>query len=177
MNYYLKYIKTISRLLIFIFIFNSFGSGFIFILFKYQIKSEIKSIIKSGNYKSVEITLTINENDPNLRWIHSREFVFNDNMYDVISMKKEKEMLIIRCIEDYKEKQLIKNYSESMSNFFGNDSSNIGNKIKKLIQLLHYEFILNNFERLIIEYHKISYKNKINTFFQNYYLIIPQPPP
>ena len=40
------------------------------------------------------------------RWIHSREFKYNGDMYDIVEKKETDEQLIVYCINDTKEKKL-----------------------------------------------------------------------
>jgi hypothetical protein len=40
------------------------------------------------------------------RWIHSREFKYNGDMYDIVEKKETDEQLIVTCINDTKEKKL-----------------------------------------------------------------------
>jgi len=42
----------------------------------------------------------------NFTWIHSREFKYNSDMYDIVEKKETDEQLIVYCINDTKEKKL-----------------------------------------------------------------------
>ena len=40
------------------------------------------------------------------RWIHSREFKYNGDMYDIVKKEENEKQLIVYCINDTKEKKL-----------------------------------------------------------------------
>ena len=40
------------------------------------------------------------------RWIHSREFKYNGDMYDIVKKEETDKQLIVHCINDTKEKKL-----------------------------------------------------------------------
>ena len=42
----------------------------------------------------------------NFRWIHSREFKYNGDMYDIVKKEETDKQLIVHCINDTKEKKL-----------------------------------------------------------------------
>ena len=48
----------------------------------------------------------IENNKIDFRWIHSREFKYNGDMYDIVKKKETDEQLIVYVINDTKEKKL-----------------------------------------------------------------------
>jgi hypothetical protein len=48
----------------------------------------------------------ISQGKINFTWIHSREFKYNGDMYDIVEKKETDEQLIVYCINDTKEKKL-----------------------------------------------------------------------
>lgn len=45
-------------------------------------------------------------NKIDFRWIHSREFKYNGDMYDIVKKEEDDKQLIVYCINDTKEKKL-----------------------------------------------------------------------
>ena len=48
----------------------------------------------------------IENNKIDFRWIHSREFKYNGDMYDIVTKEETAEQLIVYVINDTKEKKL-----------------------------------------------------------------------
>ncbi len=48
----------------------------------------------------------IQEGKINFRWIHSREFKYNGDMYDIVKKEETDRQLFFYCINDTKEKKL-----------------------------------------------------------------------
>jgi len=42
----------------------------------------------------------------NFRWIHSREFKYNGDMYDIVKKEEKDKKIFLHCINDTKEKKL-----------------------------------------------------------------------
>lgn len=56
----------------------------------------------------------IQQNKISFKWIHSREFKFNDNMYDIVEKKETETELIIYCINDTEEKKLEEEFEKKI---------------------------------------------------------------
>lgn len=50
----------------------------------------------------------------NFTWIHSREFRYNGDMYDIVEKKETDEQLIIYCVNDTKELKLEEEFSKKV---------------------------------------------------------------
>jgi hypothetical protein len=107
--------KYISILILSLFIYNTFGflavHPFLSLYYKYlgMQRAEIPS-----KEEMIEL-LVFNKEDINkgridFRWIHSREFRYNGDMYDIVEKKETDEQLIVYCINDTKEKRLEKEF-------------------------------------------------------------------
>ncbi len=46
------------------------------------------------------------------KWIHSREFKYNGDMYDIVKREETAEQLIVHCINDTKEKKLEEEFAK-----------------------------------------------------------------
>lgn len=76
-----------------------------------QLKQEVKAYIHSHpGVADVAFTFGLDKGkvtDHSFHWEENgKEFSFKGSMYDVVSMKKEKDKLVIKCIDDKKEKEL-----------------------------------------------------------------------
>jgi hypothetical protein len=73
-----------------------------------------------------------------LRWLKHNEFIFNDNMYDVVSMKTgENGKIIYHCINDTHEKKLLAHLDDHVNRHMQTDSRNQKNEqnfIKNLLK-------------------------------------------
>lgn len=48
------------------------------------------------------------------RWIHSREFKYNGDMYDIVKKEENDKQLIVYCINDTKEKKLEEEFEKKV---------------------------------------------------------------
>ena len=48
------------------------------------------------------------------KWIHSREFKYNGDMYDIVSKEETEEQLIVHVINDTKEKKLEEEFEKTV---------------------------------------------------------------
>ena len=103
--------KSISILILSIFIYNAIG--FLAVhqaLSTYYKYLGMKQVEKPSKEEMIEI-LVFNKKDIlnnriNFRWIHSREFKYNGDMYDIVEKNETDDKLIVYCINDTKEKKL-----------------------------------------------------------------------
>jgi len=54
------------------------------------------------------------EGKTDFRWIHSREFKYNGDMYDIVTKEETAEQLIVYCINDTKEKKLEEEFEKKV---------------------------------------------------------------
>lgn len=110
----------------------------------------------------------------NFRWIHSREFKYNGDMYDIVKKEENETQLIVYCINDTKEKQLEEefakrvhqNSSENKQRPSANSQINI--LISEAVQQEQSGRALAP-ECIIIE--------RMTEKYKSLYLDIPSPPP
>lgn len=94
---------------------------------QYQARKEIKAIIKAGVPDSLRVDFYLDEieSDPNLFiWIHSKEFRYKGQMYDVVSEREENGRLIVSCIHDIKESGLFADLDQMIERQMNADSQN-----------------------------------------------------
>lgn len=76
------------------------------------IKAEMKTRLQSHSSDEVT-TLIFNQQDRNgLEWEEGKEIRYGNEMYDVIDTATVNDQLIVRCIHDKKERELIENYQK-----------------------------------------------------------------
>jgi hypothetical protein len=168
-----------SVLMLAIFIYNTFGFLTIYpILSNYYKYLGMRCIEKLSNDALIE-TLIFDKEDIlnkkiNFQWIHSREFKYNGEMYDIVEKKETKSHLIFYCVNDEKEKEFEKQFEKKLED-------NLANKKQKsaknnLINLLISEavsYISNNSIKNFKSIHRLEYTMNYNSISRD----IPSPPP
>jgi hypothetical protein len=115
----------------------------------------------------------IEQNRIDFRWIHSREFKYNGEMYDIIKKDENNERLILHCINDKKEKRLEEEFAKKI-----NDNSK-NNKQQQVSY--HLNIILS--EPVQTETINFAFNGTTNFFreisnsYNSVQLDIPSPPP
>jgi hypothetical protein len=103
--------KYISILILSLFIYNTFGflavHPFLSLYYKYL---GMQRADMPSEEEMIELLVfdkeDISKGKINFTWIHSREFKYNGDMYDIVEKKETDEQLIVYCINDTKEKKL-----------------------------------------------------------------------
>lgn len=99
----------ISLAIVFIMVFAFSGYYASFKWRQYHVRKEIKHLIKVGAPDSLHYDFYLDEieKDPTqMTWIHSMEFRYRGEMYDIISRSQEGERTLLHCIHDVKESGL-----------------------------------------------------------------------
>ena len=125
--------KLFSILLLSCLLFNTAGYHLIFYIRQAEIKAEMKRSLLHSDNKEVDLlvfSLNDKKNIEKLEWEDDDEFELNGEMYDVIEKKTQNGKLIIRCINDKRETELIKNYEKI------NKEGNSKNRTALLLKLL-----------------------------------------
>jgi hypothetical protein len=107
--------KSLSALMIIIFLFNIGGDYFLFYSFRYNIQKEVESQISSG-IKDSELSVieVSSKNESEIIWIRlEKEFRYKNEMYDVAKIKIQNHHKYLYCFKDIKENQLIANFIKS----------------------------------------------------------------
>jgi hypothetical protein len=108
------------------------------------------------------------------KWIHTREFKYNGDMYDIVKMEETNEQLIVHCINDTKEKKLEKDFEREFENNTSNkrQKSENNNPFKTLIT----EAVSESVSKLS-EGKKLKYGfNYFESYKPNYMEILFPPP-
>ena len=168
--------RIFSILLSFLIILNSSGYVFIYIERLANNKCNIESVIASSKDLSVfeKFIFTKKEYGNKLNWKDEKEFELNGNMYDIAKVEIKSKQVIVYCIQDDREEELISNF----------EKVNNANNAKDKIHFSHT--LLNTFNFTAIE--NDSYKHKrisnitpvLGCYFNNYHSVFlesPTPPP
>jgi hypothetical protein len=119
--------KIIAFILLLSLFFNLSGYYLFFYLRKQELKADMKEMLRSSKIsKDIEqfIFPLNNENlVRNPQWEGDDEFRLNGDMYDVVEKRVEGNNIIVRCISDKKETQLLKDYEKTTKDDFSNSSS------------------------------------------------------
>ena len=108
------------------------------------------------------------------RWIHSREFKYNGDMYDIVKKEETDKQLIVHCINDTKEKKLEEEFEKRVHK---NSSEDKRLPVKiNIINSLFSEPIQSEQIKNDLVYEQ-SFNNWRTDFYQSLFLDIPSPPP
>ncbi len=107
------------------------------------------------------------------RWIHSLEFKYNGNMYDIVTKEETDKQLIVYVINDTKEKKLEEEFEKRVHK---NATEN-----KQIPSIVKYSLSItepaqSNQVNFILDYQLICYC-WLNNSYKSSYLDIPTPPP
>jgi hypothetical protein len=162
-----------------IFGFYSFGNILLFNFIRQEIRSEIKTLIKSGDKSRIEI-ITISKNNLNnpsiFKKVKSNEFIYLNKLYDIVNLVSTNDSVIYYCINDTKEEKLIKNFlSESISDLL---NGNFNERLPKFnsLKLIFLDKISHIIINLVNTFQTI-YFNDIKENIKFIYFKIPTPPP
>lgn len=110
---------------------------------KQAVKKEVKWKMISGIDKNELVFLKFSKKEitSKLRWVHSKEFEYNHQMYDVVEKKTIKDSVYLRCWWDHKETKLNKQLDSLLVNVFQNDSKTKEKqeKVFSFYKLLYYQ--------------------------------------
>ena len=90
---------------------------------------------QANSQDEVVFSFAINapQNEESPEWEEEHEFRYKGKMYDVIDQRIEDGQLIVRCISDEKETELIKKYEEILEKQFGGRAKKRSVSLLKLI--------------------------------------------
>jgi len=90
------------------------------------------------------LSFTREESLTMLRWKHSREFVYNGHMYDIVEQREDGNYIHYTCYKDHKETQLESKKAELIAMAMGQDPAR-ENQSKKLTNFLKTVFSQDSF--------------------------------
>jgi hypothetical protein len=169
--------KVIPILLTFLILLNSIGYIFIYIERLANNKLEIRAIIKSNRDLSILSTLKFTRKQFNheLNWKEENEFEYNGEMYDVASIEFSDDDVIIYCIRDEVEEQLISSYEKVYANHAEKDR--IAQSQLTSLFNLHLIAIQNELFSLENMREASPFTQIYNNHYKSIHLQFPSPPP
>ena len=108
------------------------------------------------------------------KWIHSREFKYNGDMYDIVKQEEVDGKLIVHCINDTKEKKLEEEFEKRVHKNSSEDKQRPASSNFSFVSIsepVHTEKPFN----LITNESTFSYR--LTEFYKSFNLDIPSPPP
>jgi hypothetical protein len=98
-----------------------------------EIRKEIRSRISKEYLTRICIPVS---NKTAIRWIkENKEFVYNQDLYDIVSIEVKNDAVVYYCINDLKEKQIIKDFEKISKNKVNAPSSKTQLNINLLLIL------------------------------------------
>ena len=108
------------------------------------------------------------------RWIHSREFKYNGEMYDVVKKIEDDKQVFLYCINDEREKRLEKEFEKVVQN---NSTENKQRPVK----YNHFNILLSepvkSEQNSIALVYKCEFNYSRTDSYNSPHLEIPSPPP
>lgn len=115
----MKRLTTI--LLLVLFSYNFLGAGFVYNIWLYTIKKEVKEQVSNKHEKEltlVKVPLDQNGNPPaDFQWHEEDEFRYHGQMYDIIRSEDHGSQIWYYCHWDKAETRLLNNLSDYVSNY------------------------------------------------------------
>lgn len=125
--------KSLSILLLGIFLFNSAGYYLVFKVAQIEIKKEIKREIKLGlQSEELSVIRFSNSEIKNIIWVKkNKEFIYLDQMFDIVKSISEDNYITYYCINDKQEKKLFKDLEQQVLKQIENNKNSKNNSTKK----------------------------------------------
>lgn len=130
--------KSIAILITFLLLFNSSGYILLYVSSLHFVKKYIIKALDSNEYDKEIFLLTLSKKDIaegkiSFKWIHSREFRYNGNMYDIKKNLSDEDSLRVYCYYDNTE-----NLLEQLFHKFSNSESDKSKQKQFNINLLSF---------------------------------------
>ena len=129
--------KLVSILLLLLFVYHGLAFYVFFLLARYEVRQTIKTQIKKGVPESELVIIEISPEDEKkglIRWIEDHEFIYKNEMYDIVRLKKKGTTKVYYCINDHQEKVLMQNLDKQVQQFITTKTSSEKGKIKIIFQ-------------------------------------------
>ncbi len=112
---------------------------------RYEMKQRIKNGIPEEQRVVIKITPEIENNAEVFTRMHSREFRYRGEMYDVLSLEASGDTILYTCIHDVKESGLFKNLDKMVSYQLHHNSNEKHNRDLALHFFSQHYLALDNF--------------------------------
>jgi hypothetical protein len=172
-------LKKIISIFLIIVLFAPFWLTFsIYHLEKKTIKKSVKKLLISQLDENQLVTLKFSKDELyiKLRWEHSKEFEFNEVMYDIVKSEEKADSVTYLCWQDDEETALNRNFLDMLQSALQKDKK--ANKLFSQLVSAQFNYLLFEFPFLGKNnlYKTIFYFSQINNFYKSIN-ISPSPPP
>lgn len=171
--------KAASIFLLGIFLFNTAGYYVFFKVAQSKIKSEIKKEIKL-NLHSTELTAIefTSEEINNLNWLEKgKEFMYHNQMFDIVKSKINGNSITFYCINDKQEKKLFKNLEEQVLKQIEQNKNSKNNSSKKAADQQIKTYFLETIDFCVFQNISSVKFNPYNNQYASIAASITTPPP
>ena len=168
--------KTISVVLLFIFLYNISGYYVTFTVLQSGIKETVQNILKGSDTDNLLLVKISPDDDEKITWNGNDEFSLNGKMYDVAFSKHEGTILYLYCYSDSKEEHLFTSLNSHVKNTIDDPVSgkNSKNTLKNPLPDYFMDFNKTEFSFFVFVLNK-----EITSRFSllNFSIDEPSPPP
>ena len=167
--------KLFITFIVITFLFNVFGYYLPFYLIRSAHRSEIEIEIRDNLNKEnlVEVTYSLSNHAIQPNWIiEGKEFRYNDEMYDVVSIIMHKDSITYLCVCDSQEQNLISNFNDLVNKNLENNKKSKLETSKKLSKYNILNNVLNTHQNNLMEW-----SDSIPFFYKSLNKKIDYPPP
>lgn len=167
--------RAIASSLLVLFLFNSCGYYLLFLVLKHDIKLEMTGILSRG--EGEQVTLRIHKDDARLVWVDKNEFDYHGKRYDVAKIQEKDDYLIIECIEDTLETDLIAGLERYLKKQHSHDSKT-KTKTKQVLKKITSLYVTLRHAEVAPDKHaETNQYCLVRNRFQRVYLPVSVPPP
>ncbi len=160
-------------------LFNSTGYFIYHSVYKQQIQSEVKSLLKNTvPAKQLERIFIAYQQEDQLFWTKKdKEFRYQGQMYDIVHTLVQGDGTLYLCIHDFKESKLFAHLDEHIYNYVAHSAEH-RNKHQKAFKnfSLNYLFSINTMVFNIRNAEELDYP-PFNLFLASRDGLVPDPPP
>jgi hypothetical protein len=170
--------KNICIVILSLFIYNSFGFLAVHPLLSMYYKNlGLQKTEKTSEEELIEFMIfnkkDITENKIDFKWIHSREFKYNGEMYDVVKKEENDKQFFLYCINDKKEEKLEEEFAKKVQD---NSANSKHRQVSNHLNISLSEPVQTN--SISVEpVYKFNFYNILTDCYKSINLDIPSPPP
>lgn len=171
--------KAISIVLVSIFLFNSAGYYVFFKIAQIEIKKEIKKELKlSVNSQDLTVISFFNSEMEAIHWVEkNKEFIHNNQMYDIVRRSSTDNETTFYCINDKQEKKLFEHLEEQVLKQIENNKNSKSDSSKKNADNIVKTYFFEEPTSLIIQESSPYFYNHYNKSYTSVDVLISTPPP
>lgn len=150
----------------------STGSFFIYTGYLISYHNDFQSYIRNEKSNLITTEISINPsqlyvNSKTISWeFNNKELIFNDVLYDIVSINSVKGKVILTVLSDSQEQEIKKQFAE---NYDINPSKSSSHPIKLLKQFLAFKYIAQSDESVDI----IANQSSLSNYTEYFFSIIP----